>query len=182
MGSADWAAHVLPRRSSTPTAQRAAAPSVRRASLLLVFARFFAWLTPVDRTCQGALNGRRRGFQGIDRIMSTPKRAQYRNSGNMKELVKPLKTYKGYEIHPLIYPRGARDGGAAVRAADTGYEASVRIRRAPPAGEEATGESRVFRIEQTGSFENGGQARRACLLHAEKLIDGQIDGQTVADL
>lgn len=48
----------------------------------------------------------------------------------MKELVKPLKTYKGYEIHPLIYPRGARDGGAAVRAADTGYEASVRIRRA----------------------------------------------------
>ncbi len=100
----------------------------------------------------------------------------------MKELVKPLKTYKGYEIHPLIYPRGARDGGAAVRAADTGYEASVRIRRAPPAGEEATGESRVFRIEQTGSFENGGQARRACLLHAEKLIDGQIDGQTVADL
>jgi hypothetical protein len=99
----------------------------------------------------------------------------------MKELVKPLKTYKGYEIHPLIYPRGARQG-AAVRAADTGYEASVRICRAPPAGEEVTGESRVFRIEQDGSFENGGQARRACLLHAEKLIDGQIDGQSVADL
>jgi hypothetical protein len=126
--------------------------------------------------------GRRCDFQGIGRFIPVPGRAQYRNSGNMKELVKPLKTYKGYEIHPLIYPRGARDGGAAVRAADTGYEASVRIRRAPPAGEEATGESRVFRIEQTGSFENGGQARRACLLHAEKLIDGQIDGQTVADL
>jgi hypothetical protein len=182
MGSADWAAHVL--RDVLQHLQ----PSerlrhVRRASFFArFFARFFAWLTPVDRTCQGALNGRRGGFQGIDRIISMPGRAQYRNSGNMKELVKPLKTYKGYEIHPLIYPRGARDGGAAVRAADTGYEASVRIRRAPPAGEEATGESRVFRIEQTGSFENGGQARRACLLHAEKLIDGQIDGQTVADL
>jgi len=98
----------------------------------------------------------------------------------MKETV-PVKTYKGYEIHPLIYPRGARDG-VSVRAADAGYEASVKIRRAVPVGEEATGESRVFRIEQTASFENGGQARRACMLHAEKLIDGQIDGQTVADL
>src|ERR1700682_3861668 len=100
----------------------------------------------------------------------------------MKELVKPLKTYKGYEIHLLIYPRGGRAGGAAHRAAHTAYESSLRIRRAPPAGEEATGESRVFRMAQTGSFENGGQARRACLLHAEKLIHGQIDGQTVADL
>ena len=96
----------------------------------------------------------------------------------MKETVK---TYKGYEIHPLIYPRGARDG-VSVRAADAGYEASVRIRRAVAEGEEATGEARVFRLAQPAPFENGGQARRACLQHAEKLIDGQIDGQTVADL
>ena len=89
----------------------------------------------------------------------------------MKETVK---TYKGYEIHPLIYPRGARDG-IAVRAADAGYEASVRIRRAVPEGEEAKGDSRVFRVTQPGAFENGGQARRACMQHAEKLIDGQID-------
>ena len=58
-----------------------------------------------------------------------------------------VKTYKGYEIHPLIYPRGARDG-VAVRAADAGYEASVRIRRAVPEGEEAAGDSRVFRVTQ----------------------------------
>jgi hypothetical protein len=99
----------------------------------------------------------------------------------MKELVKSFKTYKGYEIHPLIYPRGAREG-KSVRAADTGYEASVRIRRAVPEGEEAQGEFRVFRVAQPSPFENGGQARRACMDHGEKLIDGQIDGQTVADL
>ncbi len=33
----------------------------------------------------------------------------------MKETVKSFKTYKGYEIHPLIYPRGAGNG-VAVRA------------------------------------------------------------------
>src|ERR1700692_3013722 len=97
----------------------------------------------------------------------------------MKELGKPLKTYKDYESDAVIYPRGARDGGAAVRAADTGNEASVRIRRAPPAGEEATGESRVFRIAQTGSFENGGRAPRAWLLDGEKVIDGPDDGPDV---
>jgi|ERR1700677_2116389 hypothetical protein len=109
-------------------------------------------------------------------------RPNYRNSGNMTGNMKEsVKTYKGYEIYPLIYPRGARDG-VAVRAADAGYEASVRIRRAAPEGEQATGEFRVFRLGHTASFENGGQARRACMLHAEKLIDGQIEGQTVADL
>jgi hypothetical protein len=108
-------------------------------------------------------------------------RAQHRTSGNMKETVKSFKTYKGYEIHPLIYPRGAGNG-VAVRAADNGYEASVRIRRAVAEGEESTGEFRVFRLSQPAPFENGGQARRACMQHGEQLIDGQIDGQTVADL
>jgi hypothetical protein len=110
--------------------------------------------------------------------MCVPGASATQDKGNMKDTIK---TYKGYEIHPLIYPRGARDG-VAVRAADAGYEASVRIRRAVPEGEEATGDSRVFRVTEPRAFENGGQARRACLTHAEKLIDGEIDGQTVADL
>ena len=39
-----------------------------------------------------------------------------------------VKTYKGYEIHPLVYPRRPTNGQTS-RNADAGYDASVRICR-----------------------------------------------------
>lgn len=39
-----------------------------------------------------------------------------------------VKTYKGYEIHPLVYPRRPADGQTS-RNPDAGYDASVRICR-----------------------------------------------------
>jgi hypothetical protein len=89
-----------------------------------------------------------------------------------------VKTYKGYEIHPLVYPRRPttaqtnRDPGA-------GYDASVRICRV---GANPAAEGRVFRLQYLFPFDGTGKARIACMAHAERLIDGQVNGQSVADL
>jgi hypothetical protein len=88
-----------------------------------------------------------------------------------------VKTYKGYEIHPLVYPR--RPSGVTSRHADAGYDASVRICRV---GANAAADGRVFRLPYLWPFEGTGKARIACMAHAELLIDGRVDGQSVADL
>ncbi|MEM5437754.1 hypothetical protein [Paraburkholderia diazotrophica] len=90
-----------------------------------------------------------------------------------------VKTYKGYEIHPLVYPRRTASGVTNRNSIDGGYDASVRICRV---GASAADEGRVFRIAQFRPFEGAGKARMACMEHAAQVIDGQVDGQTVSDL
>ena len=43
-------------------------------------------------------------------------------------------------------------------------------------------DGRVFRLPYLWPFEGTGKARIACMAHAEQLIDGRVDGQSVADL
>jgi hypothetical protein len=40
----------------------------------------------------------------------------------------------------------------------------------------------VFRLQYLFPFDGTGKARIACMAHAEQLIDGRVDGQSVADL
>jgi hypothetical protein len=94
-------------------------------------------------------------------------------------MIVAVKTYKGFEIHPLIYPRRDSIAAAPRHQTDVGYDASVRICRV---GANPAAEGRVFRLPHARPFEGTGKARIACLAHAEQLIDGQIDGQSVADL
>lgn len=90
-----------------------------------------------------------------------------------------IKTYKGYEIHPLIYPRRTANGVAHRNSIDSGYDASVRICRV---GANAAADGRVFRLSYFRPFEGAGKARIACMEHAAQVIDGRVDGQTVSDL
>ncbi len=94
-------------------------------------------------------------------------------------MTQAVKTYKGFEIHPIIYPRRAAGDAANRRSFDVDYEASVRICRV---GANPAADGRVFRLPQLSPFEGTGKARLACMAHAEQLIDGRIDGQSVADL
>lgn len=89
-----------------------------------------------------------------------------------------VKTYKGFEIHPLVYPRRP-PGALPTRNADAGYDASVRICRV---GANPAADGRVFRLQYLFPFDGMGKARIACMVHAEQLIDGRVDGQSVADL
>jgi hypothetical protein len=88
-----------------------------------------------------------------------------------------VKTYKGFEIHPLVYPR--RPAGAPTGRDEAGFDASVRICRV---GANPAQDGRVFRLRYLFPFDGMGKARIACMAHAEKLIDGHVDGQSVADL
>ncbi|MEX3894315.1 hypothetical protein [Paraburkholderia sp. BR10954] len=89
-----------------------------------------------------------------------------------------VKTYKGYEIHPLVYPRRP-PGAQATRNPGAGYDASVRICRV---GANPAADGRVFRLQYLFPFDGMGKARIACMAHAERLIDGQVSGQSVSDL
>ncbi len=93
-------------------------------------------------------------------------------------MTQAVRTYKGFEIHPLVYPRRAGDEQVR-RNPDAGYEASVRICRV---GANPSADGRVFRLPHLWPFEGTGKARLACMAHAEQLIDGRVDGQSVADL
>jgi hypothetical protein len=55
----------------------------------------------------------------------------------------------------------------------------VRICRV---GANPAADGRVFRLPYLWPFEGTGKARIACMAHAEQLIDGRVDGQSVADL
>ncbi|MDE1181600.1 hypothetical protein [Paraburkholderia sp.] len=93
-------------------------------------------------------------------------------------MIPVVKTYKGFEIHPLVYPRRPADGTTG-RNADAGYDASVRICRV---GANPAADGRVFRLQYFLPFDGTGKARIACMAHAEQLIDGRVEGQSVADL
>ena len=87
--------------------------------------------------------------------------------------------YGGLEIYPLVYPhRNAAPGSA--HNYDEGFDAAVRIQEP----EELTGgpRSRVFCLAGVAPFMNSGDARRASIAYAERLIDARKPGEAVLDM
>jgi hypothetical protein len=90
-----------------------------------------------------------------------------------------VRTYRGLEIYPLVYSRIPR-GAVGSFDYDAGFDAAVRICRRGT--DDTLTASRVFRIPHRAPFSDAGEARRASNGYAERLIDGQVDGQSVRDL
>ncbi|SAK68944.1 hypothetical protein AWB83_03203 [Caballeronia ptereochthonis] len=88
----------------------------------------------------------------------------------------PYRQYRGFDIFLLVYPHRATQTGFAHNY-DEGFDASVRISQSN--ADTASSHSRVFRVPVSRPFENGGDARRACAVYAERLIDGRgLDQRT----
>ncbi|MGF6757682.1 hypothetical protein [Paraburkholderia sp. GAS334] len=90
-----------------------------------------------------------------------------------------VRSYRGLEIYPLVYPHQPR-GVDGSHHYDQGFDAAVRICRRGD-GNTLTS-SRVFRVSSIVPFEGAGEARRASTDHAERIIDGEIAGQSIAGL
>lgn len=90
-----------------------------------------------------------------------------------------IRSYRGLEIYPLVYPRKAR-GKFGSYDYDAGFDASVKICRRDD--NDALSAGLVFRVPQLVPFGAAGEARRACATYAEQIIDGRIAGQSVSEL
>jgi hypothetical protein len=88
-------------------------------------------------------------------------------------------TYKGYEVYPLVFQRTFSRFDAHSRYAE-GYDVAVRVCR--PGAESGTDGSRVFRLQLEDSLSDFGEARRAAYQRGKDIIDGKVDGASVADL
>lgn len=60
------------------------------------------------------------------------------------------------------------------------YDAAVRICR--PGAAQDSANSVVFRVSRMWPFTEAGEARRACKTHAERIINGEIPGQSTEGL
>lgn len=87
--------------------------------------------------------------------------------------------YKGFEIHPLIFARTFSHFDRHSRYAE-GYDVAVRISR--PHTADGVGASRVFRLQREHAFSDFGMARRAACQQGEDIVDGKVDGASVADM
>lgn len=87
--------------------------------------------------------------------------------------------YKGYELHPLVFPRTFRRFDGHSRFAE-GYDVAVRICR--PAAIAGSAASRVFRLDQAHAFSDLGVARRAARQQGKDIIDGKVNGASVVDM
>ncbi|MBN3786085.1 hypothetical protein [Burkholderia sp. Ac-20353] len=85
--------------------------------------------------------------------------------------------YKGFELFPLVFSRTFSRFDAHSRYAE-GYDIAVRICRA---GAGAHG-GRVFRLHLEDSVADFGAARRTAYQRGRDIIDGKVDGASVADL
>jgi hypothetical protein len=86
--------------------------------------------------------------------------------------------YKGFELYPLVFSRAFARFDGHSRYAE-GYDIAVRICRA---GSGAAGGSRVFRLQLEDSVPDFGVARRIAYQRGRDIIDGKVDGTSVADL
>jgi hypothetical protein len=94
-------------------------------------------------------------------------------------MIETIRQYRGLEIHPLVYPRSPhREDGS--HNYESGFDASVQICRRG-ADNTITG-TRVFRVSGVVPFPAAGVARLASARFAERLIDGEIEGQSIDDL
>ncbi|MGF6595720.1 hypothetical protein P3T23_000427 [Paraburkholderia sp. GAS448] len=91
----------------------------------------------------------------------------------------PIRSYRGLEIYPLVYPHQPR-GDDGSRHYDNGFDAAVRICRR--GDNDTLTASRVFRVSSPVPFRAAGEARRASASYAERVIDGQIAGQSIVGL
>lgn len=90
-----------------------------------------------------------------------------------------VRTCRGLEIYPVVYPHIPR-GAVGSYDYGAGFDAAVRICRRGT--DDTLTASRVFRVPHRAPFGEAGDARRASSDFAERLIDGQVDGQSVRDL
>ncbi|AMP36675.1 hypothetical protein CJO78_03760 [Ralstonia solanacearum] len=90
----------------------------------------------------------------------------------------PAETYRGFDLYPLLYRAPIPDVWPRPKM-DRMYGVSVLICRegVAPGGPR----SQVFRL-QIEPIESIGSARRAAIAFAQRIIDGSVDGQTVASL
>lgn len=86
--------------------------------------------------------------------------------------------YRGLEIEPLVYPHHPTEPGFGHNY-EEGFNAAVRIRDAQDAAD--TPSSRVFELAVDRPFSNAGDARRASVAYAERLIDACSPNETVLD-
>lgn len=91
----------------------------------------------------------------------------------------PLLLYKGYELHPLVFPRTFARFDGHSRYAE-GYDIAVRICR--PSAIANSAASRVFRLNQSHAFSDFGVARRAARQQGVDIIDGKVNGSSVVDM
>lgn len=91
----------------------------------------------------------------------------------------PPLLYKGFELHPLVFSRAFSRFDRHSRH-DEGYDVAIRICRPEALGEAGT--SRVFRLDRLDVFVDFGIARRAARQRGEDIVDGKIEGSSVADL
>ncbi|AOI60448.1 hypothetical protein [Burkholderia diffusa] len=76
--------------------------------------------------------------------------------------------YRGFEIHPLIYPHVPALNGAPHNY-DAGFDAAVKIFLRDAT--DTLTQSQTFRLRANAPFNTAGDARRASLRYAENLID-----------
>jgi hypothetical protein len=90
-----------------------------------------------------------------------------------------LGIYKGFELYPLVFSRVFPHFDAHSRYAE-GYDIAVRICR--PGAEAGARGSRVFRLQLENAVSDFGMARSAAYQRGRDIIDGKVDGASVADL
>ncbi|MDR5756341.1 hypothetical protein [Caballeronia sp. LZ035] len=88
------------------------------------------------------------------------------------------RSYRGLEIYSLVYPRRSTLSGRS-HCYDDGFDAAVRIEEHG----NVTGlmRSRVFKLTAPAAFASAGDARRACALYAERVIDTCLLNQALFD-
>ncbi|WJF91138.1 hypothetical protein QS306_05720 [Paraburkholderia bonniea] len=87
--------------------------------------------------------------------------------------------YKDFEVHPLVFSRKFDKFDGHKRQAE-GYDIAVRICR--PGAISGSKASRVFRQTLALTIADFGVAKRSASQYGADIIDGKIDGASVADL
>lgn len=88
-------------------------------------------------------------------------------------------SYRGVDIVPLVYMHGG-PSNTSRHNYDTRFDASVKIFSRRPDIEDA--DVRVFLVSGTGSFRSIGDARRASIDFAQRLIDQEFAAKESVDL
>lgn len=87
-----------------------------------------------------------------------------------------IHTYRGFEIHPLIYPHQIAQDGRSHNY-EAGFDAAVRI--CLRGADTTLTQSRTYKLSNTSPFSNAGDARRASVQYAEEVIDAENATQAV---
>ncbi|MGF6725265.1 hypothetical protein P3T43_004642 [Paraburkholderia sp. GAS41] len=87
--------------------------------------------------------------------------------------------YKDFEVHPLVFSREFDKFDGHKRHAE-GYDVAVRVCR--PGAISGSKASRVFRLVRPSTFSDFGIAKRSASQYGADIIDGKVEGASVADL